>query len=342
MKKILLLILTVACLFAGCKKDPVIPKPEPPKPDPEPPVVNIKAPPVLNFPIVAYFPYYRNPASVPDSIFDMCDIVNYAFFNVNANGNVTVNSPAVFDAVYNKAKATGAKVFASVAGDFTFTKDNNKILVFVKDMIGKVRQYKLDGVDIDWEYPRTTDGTDTAFYNLMKRLSDTLHVDGKYYLTAAITPGKYSGAIRDGIKSELFSIVDMFNVMIYDDADPHAGYAFFTTSLNYWLNTRKMPKEKFIAGIPIYGRGTDDLYKKRYVQTYNYILGQNGGPAKDTATIKNDSTSYIIHYNGTETVKQKTLDAKSRANGVMFWEMGQDATDERSLIRAAAVAAGKR
>ena len=250
MKNLICCLLVIMIIVAACKKE-ITPPNENPKPEPPtPPVVNIKAPPALDFPIIAYFPYYRNPASVPDSIFDMCDIVNYAFFNVNSEGKVTIANPTVFDAVYTKAKTTGAKVFASIAGDFTFTNNNDKILIFVKDIIGKVRQYKLDGIDIDWEYPRSSDGTDVAFLNLMKSLSDTLHVDGKYYLSAAITPGKYSGSIRDGIKSELFSIVDMFNVMIYDDADPHAGYSFFTTSLNYWLNTRQMPKQKFVAGIP--------------------------------------------------------------------------------------------
>ena len=84
------------------------------------------------------------------------------------------------------------------------------------------------------------------------------------------------------------------------------------------------------------------MYKKRYVQTYNYVLSQGGDATKDTATIINDSTSYLIHYNGLETVKRKTIEAKNRSNGVMFWEMGQDAVDNRSLIRAAAIAAGKR
>lgn len=66
-----------------------------------------------------------------------------------------------------------------------------------------VRTYGLDGVDVDWEFPRTDDGTDITYTALMKQFSDSCHMGSKYYLTAAITAGKYAGAIRDAIKSEL-------------------------------------------------------------------------------------------------------------------------------------------
>ena len=38
-----------------------------------------------------------------------------------------------------------------------------------------------------------------------------------YYLTAAVTAGKYAGSIRDAIRTEVFEYIDWFNVMAYDD-----------------------------------------------------------------------------------------------------------------------------
>ena len=43
----------------------------------------------------------------------------------------------------------------------------------------------------------TTNGSDQTFTLLMKELSDSCHTNSKYYLTAAITAGKYAGGIRD-------------------------------------------------------------------------------------------------------------------------------------------------
>src|SRR6185436_16600628 len=118
---------------------------------------------------------------------------------------------------------------------------------FIKQVMNTLRSYQLHGIDMDWEYPRTDDGTDMTYTSLMKELSDSCHRDAKYYITAAITPGKYAGAVRDAIRSELFSYLDWFNVMAYDDFSTtapyrqHSDYALAQVSLNYWVTTRGMP-----------------------------------------------------------------------------------------------------
>ncbi len=90
---------------------------------------------------------------------------------------------------------------------------------FVKNIMQVVRLYGMDGVDVDWEFPRTDDGTDLTYAAFMKELSDSCHTGAKYYLSAAITAGKYSGAVRDAINSNLWTnnTVDFFNIMAYDD-----------------------------------------------------------------------------------------------------------------------------
>lgn len=316
----------------------------------------IKAPAPLPFAIITYFPSYRTVAEYPDDMFGLCDVVNYAFANVNTNGTITIASLTRFDSVYQKAKANGAKVFISLSNATNFktvaataTGRNN----LVKDIMRKARQYNLDGIDIDWEYPRSNDGTHETFAALMKELSDSLHVDGKYYLSAAITPGIYAGSVRDGIKTEVFAYTDFFNIMAYDDFTTdvrypykqHSSMSTATVSLNYWLNTRGMPREKAILGIPGYGRNSGAA---QIATSYKTILltGQQLGPAplyqSDSARItKTDGTQFTTYYNGTLTVANKTNLAKTRANGVFFWELGHDATNEYSLHKAAATAIGR-
>lgn len=315
----------------------------------------IQAPPSFGYYVVGYFPSYRNPADVPDIKFRMTNVVIYAFFGVNATGTLTVNSPATLDAVILKARANNAKLFVGINDGSGDGKTNFKNMAataagrntFVKDVMAKVRQYNFDGVDMDWEFPTTTDGTDVTFTALMKELSDSLHRDARYYLSAAVTAGKYAGGIRDAIKNEIFAYTDFFNIMAYDDFNTtvpyrhHSDYALAQTCLNYWLTTRGMPASKAVLGLPAYGRPSG-ITQTNTVLTYKTILSQGGNPLYDSATVTAGGfTNYTIYYNGQYTVKRKAKLAKDIANGVMLWEKWQDAVDGNSLLKAACDTVGR-
>lgn len=342
--------IVVCLLVISCRKNPPI------NPPPMPPVDTILAPPPFGFYVIGYFPSYRVVAEYADSMFKMCNVINYAFFSVNATGTIDVANQPRFDSVYAKAKTNGAKVFMSInnAANFkTMAATPAGRHNFIKDVMSKARALQVDGVDIDWEYPRTTDGTDTTFTALMKELSDSLHMNSKFYLSAAITPGRYAGSVRDAIKDELFNYVDFFNIMVYDDftTDPrfpykhHSDMNLVTYCLNYWLNTRNMPRQKCVLGIPAYGRNSGAA---QVATSYKTIVntGVSAGPAplhlSDSAFITQSSGAVIkTYYNGQPTVKAKTIYAKNLANGVMFWEIGHDANNSFSLIKAACDTIGR-
>jgi chitinase len=342
-----LAVLTMIVLLVACSK-----KDTAPAPNPTPTPVVIGPPPDFGFKVVGYFPYYRNPASIPDVKFRMTNVVNYAFFTVTSTGALTLNSPSTFTAVIAKAKANGAKVFMSINGataDFdaaTNTASGRNTLI--KNIMNNVRQYVLDGVDMDWEFPSAANATASQFTALMKELSDSCHLDKKYYLTAAITPGKYAGSFRDGVETAVFGYVDWFNVMVYDDFSTtapyrqHADMAFANVSMNYWLNTRGMPASKFVMGLPGYGRPSG-ITQTNTILTYSGILAQGGSPLSDSAMVTSSGwgTPYMVYYNGTPTIKLKAITAKQRGNGVMLWEKGQDANDANSLLKAACDTVGR-
>lgn len=343
-------MLSVFVIFQACKKNKQDIPPAPPPPNPV-----IQAPPAFGFYVVGYFPSYRNVNDVPDVKFRMCNVVNYAFFSVNSSGLLTVNNPTTLAAMYSKAKLNGAKVFVSLNDGSGDGKTNFRNMaatasgrnLFVKDVMNKVRQYQFDGVDVDWEFPTTSDGTDITFTALMKELSDSLHRDAKYYLTAAITAGKYAGGNRDAIKNELFAYVDWFNVMAYDDFSTsmpyrhHSDYTLSTTCLNYWLGTRGMPANKCVLGIPAYGRPSG-ITQSGTVLAFSSILLQGGDPQSDSAIVTSGGfTNYKIYYNGQYTVKRKAMLAKQTANGIMMWEKWHDSHDATSLLKAACDTIGR-
>jgi chitinase len=334
----LLLALAILITISACKKTKE-------NPNSAPPPIVITAPPDFGFKVVGYFPYYRDPNAIPDIKFRMTNVVNYAFATVSATGSVVINSPATLAAVATKAKANNAKILLSINGshtDFTnMAATPAGRTSFIKVVMDIVRSSQLQGVDVDWEFPKTSDGTDITFTALMKELSDSCHRDGKYYLSAAITAGKYAGAIRDAIKSELFNYVDWFNIMAYDDFSTtvpykqHSDLTLSQTCLNYWLTTRGMPRQKAVLGIPAYGRPSG-ITQTNTILTYAQILGQGGSPQSDSATVTSAGypAPYTIYYNGQPTAKKKAMLAKTSANGVMMWEKGQDSHDGTSLLRA--------
>jgi chitinase len=317
-------------------------------------VANISDPAPFGYYVVGYVPSYRNIATIPDVKFKMTNVVVYAFYSVNTLGTLTPPTApsSSLTAVATKARANNAKIFLGIndgaAGNFknmaaTAAGRNN----FIKDVMNTVRANNLDGVDMDWEFPSTSDGTDATFTALMKELSDSLHRDARYYLSCAITAGKYAGGFRDAIRNEIFPYVDFFNVMAYDDFNTtvpyrhHSDYTLATVCLNYWLNTRGMPAAKCVLGIPAYGRPSG-ITQSNTVLTYNTILGQGGNSQYDSATVTAGGfTNYTIYYNGQYTTKRKAKLAKDIANGVMFWEKGQDAMDANSLLKAACDTVGR-
>jgi len=335
----LLLAILFISFINSCKKDDTITPPNPGN-------TTIAPPPAFGFYIVGYFPSYRSVATVPDVKFRMCNVVNYAFANVNSTGNVVLGSSSHLIEVKNKAKANGAKIFLSISGaaaDFkTMAAGTAGRTLFITQVMTLVRNYGLDGVDMDWEFPRTDDGTDITYTALMKQLSDSCHTGSKYYLTAAITAGKYAGAVRDAIKNELWAgnYVDWFNIMSYDDFSTtipykqHCDYALSTVSLNYWVSTRGMPASKAVLGIAGYGRPSG-ITQTGTVLSYNDILLQGGNPQSDSAIVTSGGFSnYTIYYNGLATVKKKAMLAKQTANGIMIWEKSHDNHGSNSLLKA--------
>jgi chitinase len=319
-------------------------------PTPTPPIITaitIAPPPAFGFYVVGYFPSYRVVADVPDVKFRMCNVINYAFATITNTGNLSLGSATHLTSLKTKAKANGAKVFISVSGpeaDFkTMAAGASGRTSFINQIMNLVRTYGLDGVDMDWEFPRTTDGTNITYTSLMKELSDSCHTGSKYYLTAAITAGKYAGAIRDGISSELWvgNYVDWFNIMSYDDFNTtvpyqhHTNLALSNVSMNYWVGTRSMPASKAVLGIAGYGRASGMTQTGTTLSFGSIVTQQASNAFTDSAIVSNGAfLNYMIYYNGIPTVKKKAMLAKQMGNGIMIWEKSQDAHDNNSLLKA--------
>ncbi len=327
----------IAFLIDGCKKDPKT------NPVSKPPVAKVPYNSDPGFKIVAYFPSYRNPDSVDISKYKMITHLYYAFLNPDESGNLKpLAEPVRFQKVITAAKNNGVKVGISVSGTdaifISLAANASSRTNLVKNLLAFVKQYQLDGVDMDWEYPRTSNGSDITYSNLMKELSDTLHNNNKY-LSTAVTAGVYAGAVRDGIWSDTYNHIDFFNIMSYDgmgwdksDLKQHSSYNMAVSSLDTWLILKGLPKEKAVLGIASYGRNSSNVSAG-----YRELINSGANPDIDSALYK----GAVYYYNGTATIKNKAALSKNRANGIMLWEFYFDTNGKTSLLKAVNDALGR-
>lgn len=282
-----------------------------------------------NFLRVGYLPSWSG--NVSDIPFDKLTHVNYAFLlpeDSGAGGLQRIENPEKLSRLVSAAHApgVGVKVLISVGGwnngnDQGFERlaaDAAATTAFVNEIVRFVSDYRLDGVDIDWEYPDPGDSA-RHYADLMRRLSEALHRRGKLLTAAAVARGKTG----EGVLREVFDLVDYLTLMAYDGGGPaHSPYSYARESLDYWLG-RGLPRSKAVLGLPFYERPTWNPYS-------TLVASDPRAPEKDSMVYQGKT----VHYNGIATIKQKTELALLRGGGVMVWELSQDTRDETSLLRA--------
>jgi hypothetical protein len=274
------------------------------------------------FKVVGYMPSWAGTSTQIQ--YNKLTHINYSFIRPTTTGGLTaVDQPAKLQDIVSRAHAVGVKVGMAIGGwsdlnnaDFQSTAASASYRsTFINNIINLISQYSLDGIDIDWEYPR--EGNDPANYaTMMSELSSALHARGKY-LTAAVSA---SGYYADGIQSSVFSSVDWLNLMVYDGGDgaAHSPYSYAVSSLDYWSG-RGLPASKAVLGVPFYARPG--------FASYASLLSQGADPYADVFN--------GAYYNGITTIKQKTNLAFDRSiGGIMFWELSQDVNTQYSLVTA--------
>lgn len=274
--------------------------------------------------------------------FDIVTHVNYAFAIPTGDGHVLpLENPGLARAVIQKAHAQGAKVCLSLGGwsyrdvplEATFreaTDSPEKIASLAEETVAMALKFGFDGVDVDWEYPRTNDGSKEQYEALIALLHDKLKPRGML-LTAAVLAGIDSGnePIRSASEAQdrgSFDKLDWINLMTYDcDGPRHATFDFAANSIRYWVDQRGFEPHKLNLGLPFYGRP--------FPGDYRLLLDADpAAPDKDMVLLDGKE----IWYNGRDTIRRKTALAKQWGlGGVMVWEISQDCDDhEQSLLTA--------
>ncbi len=288
-----------------------------------------------DFKVIAYYVPRVAPSDIP---FEQLTHINYSFAIPAKSGDTleTLKEDARLQELVPLAHKNGVKVFISIGGwsvgdgggdDSRFhrmaeTAEGRKR--FIASSMALVNKYKLDGIDLDWEYPDEDSPSADQFVLLCKDLYTQLHAQNKELTAAVVSAGKKAF----GIKEEVYPYMDWLNLMVYDgDYGPeeikhHSPYSMAVRCLDFWLDERHLPAEKCVLGLPFYAKKGHG----NFGYSYKKLLEEGAS--------KYDDYWNGHYYNGMITIANKTkLALDRRCAGVMVWELSHDTTDETSLFK---------
>lgn len=226
------------------------------------------------------------------------------------DGEIVIGDPtfdfqnfAAFESI--KASNPHLKLMVSVGG-WSWSRNFSNVAMteetrraFANSAVKFLRDYKLDGLDIDWEYPveggveensRAPEDKEN-FTLLMKTVREALDAagseDGKYYLLT-IASGQGDNFTVNADFANSVQYLDFINIMTYDYSgkdDPfghHNSPLFYDKALSKSSAPRNhvlggllghlnggVPQHKLIVGVPYYGKGWDGCGPLGQYQTCN-------------------------------------------------------------------------
>lgn len=221
--------------------------------------------------------------------------------------------------------------FSEMAGSSEYRKK------FAADCRRKIEQYKLDGIDIDWEYPTAGEGAgissspdDTKNYTLMMR--DIRKAIGKKKLLtlAGIWSAKYID-----FKS-IMPYVDFVNIMSYDMTpaskgfphnplyeSPATGARTVEAALKAHL-AAGIPREKLVLGLPFYGRGVEPYPDYMEYKDTRILPGTEAvwdSVAQSVYMVDSKTGSILMGFENPASLAAKLHYINTqRLRGAMYWE----------------------
>lgn len=277
--------------------------------------------------------------------------INYAFGHVNDLYNgVRIDHETRLQAIVDlKKKHTHLKVLLSIggwgSGRFSeMASDKITRAQFAQDCARVVKQFHLDGIDIDWEYPTnsaagiSSNVNDTHNFSLLMKAIRKAIGSKKLLTMASVASGKYVAF------DMLEPYLNFVNIMTYDSGNPPYHHASLYRSAMSGNTTCEeavtahiaagIPAHKLVLGIPFYGRGNKQEVKS-FID-YKDLLKLQGLEKKwdDVAKANymvNEQGEFVLSYETPESIKLKCNFIVTKGLlGAMYWEYAGD-TDEGIL-----------
>lgn len=298
--------------------------------------------------------YYSEVAIAPDRTgvtMDGVNVVSPAFFHLNSKGELTENIGQAGKEYIQWAHSNGYKVWPMVqnAGNGMMSvtseimNDYNKRQKLIEDIVAACVEYKLDGINIDFENMKQEDKDMYSRFiiELTPRLKD-IGVVVSVDVTAPDGSETWSLCFDRHVIGD---VADYIVFMAYDQygtssnkSGTTAGYNWVELSLNKFLKTEEIESQKIILAIPLYTRlwtedSSGNVIKQSTVTIKNI---ESVIPSSVEKQWNDDLKQYYVEYKeGSYTkkmwiedensLKEKiSLITKNNLGGVASWEKGME------------------
>ncbi|HTN36171.1 MAG TPA: glycosyl hydrolase family 18 protein [Arachidicoccus sp.] len=273
--------------------------------------------------------------------------INYAFGHVNKQFNgINVSNPErLREIVRLKKKYPALKICLSVggwgSGGFSeMAADSQHRNTFARDCAGKITDFQLDGIDIDWEYPTSSiakisaSAEDTKNFTLLMQAIRSAIGPDKLLTLASVAGAKYINF------KAIVAVVDFVNIMAYDmAAAPHHHSGLFRSSHSGHITVDEavkahiaagIPTDKLVLGMPFYGHGTGEVAS--YID-YKDILKLKGlkehwDDSAKVPFLTDTAGHFVCTYENPKSIGVKCAYIKAQGlRGAMYWDYSADSQD---------------
>lgn len=316
--------------------------------------------------LMGYYPNWSHYSGfTADKIpFEYLTHILYAFYITDGAGNLTNSDPLDgenFKKLIRLAHQKNVKVLLSIGGASqsegfkSVAKSDGNRANFIKNCLKLAEEHKLDGIDLDWEFPVEGDGEGQL--KLHKEMRAALDKLPRKVLFTAAVPASDWWAHHSA--DSAFHLLDYLNVMTYDYAGTwekhvlhNSGMDMSKATMEYYVG-RGIPKEKLVIGAAFYGKSFDA--STGMGSTYDGIGSGNNGiwlwkdlinqfKAVEYKVLWDEKSEAefalgneeIIVFNGlpSQRVRGEYIRNSDYA-GVMLWDLLSDSEDKsKSLLVA--------
>ena len=301
--------------------------------------------------------YYSTVATAPDRTgvtMDGVNVVSPAFLYLDSKGKLKENIGEAGQAYIDWAHNNGYKVWPMVqnAGDDMMSvtseimNDYNKRQELINEIVDACIEYKLDGINIDFENMKQEDKDMYSRFiiELTPRIKDmglVVSVD----VTAPDGSETWSLCFDRHVIGD---VADYIVFMAYDQygassnkAGTTAGYNWVELSLKKFIETEEIESDKIILAIPLYTRlwtenSSGKLIKQSTVSMKNVESVIPSGVEKQW---QEDLKQYYIEYQDGSYIKKMWIEDETslkekvslitsyNLGGVASWEKGMETDD---------------
>jgi chitinase len=307
--------------------------------------------------VVGYYPSWMK-ASFPHTAIKYRNVTHiaHAFIFPTSDGSLDLSGFSYYPELINAAHLNGVGVVISVGGyDPTRTPRFRQMVAdtaarrkFVAALKTFCISNNYDGVDLDWEYPSSSDRANATllFRELWTALSDAAP---RLLLSIAAPSTDWNNGYDWTVMNDVLDWVGVMTYDFYGSWLPKAGpnsplYGNYSLTDQGWIDNsvsfykaKGLPTSKILIGTPFYGwqftasamYGTSSAASQLHYNSIAPYLQQGWTRYWDATTrvphLINSTQSRVISYDDAESIAGKMKYVREQSlGGTIIWALGQD------------------